>query len=56
VRDFLQICTPVERVEIDSVDDVQLLLNALYEQMTVKDKASGKSAFLLLIMLKYLIY
>lgn len=56
VRDFLQICTPVERVEIESVDDVQLLLNALYEQMTVKDKASGKSAFLLLIMLKYLIY
>ncbi len=47
VRDFLQICTPVERVEIESVDDVQLLLNALYEQMTVKESKSASSLVLL---------
>lgn len=33
VRDFLQICTSIERVEVDGLDDVQALLNAIYQQM-----------------------
>lgn len=33
VRDFLQICTAIERVEVDGLDDVQALLNAIYQQM-----------------------
>jgi hypothetical protein len=53
VRDFLQICTPVERVEIENVDDVQMLLNALYEQMTVKDMSKAASSIVLLFNLEH---
>lgn len=53
VRDFLQICTPVERVEISGVDDVQMLLNALFEQMTVKDKSMKASSIVLLFNLEH---
>ena len=47
VRDFLQICTPVERVEIESVDDIQILLNALYQQMSTKEVKIPSSIVLL---------
>lgn len=53
VRDFLQICTPVERVEIESVDDVQMLLNALFEQMTVKQMSKTSSSLVLLFNLEH---
>lgn len=53
VRDFLQICTPVERVEIRSVDDVQMLLNALFEQMRVKDTSATASTIVLLFNLEH---
>lgn len=53
VRDFLQICTPVERVEIDSLEDVQVLLNALYQQMAVNDGRTSPSSMVLLFNLEH---
>lgn len=53
VRDFLQICTPVERVEIDSVEDVQILLNALYQQMSVNKGRTTPSSMVLLFNLEH---
>ena len=53
VRDFLQICTPIERVEIDSLNDVQVLLNVIYQQMSLIDKGiSDPSSVILLFNLE----
>lgn len=49
VRDFLQICTPVERVEIDGVDDIQMLLNALFQQMSASDVSNKASSSIVLL-------
>lgn len=40
VRDFLQICTPIEHMEIDGVDDAQALLDAIYQQMLLTSDAN----------------
>jgi len=47
VRDFLQICTPVETVEINNVDDMQDLLNSIYSQMSAVDQVGPSSIVLL---------
>lgn len=49
VRDFLQICTPVERVEIDGLDDLQVLLSALYQQMPVNRASSATPSSIVLL-------
>ena len=49
VRDFLQICTPVERVEIDSLNDVQVLLNVIYQQMSMIDKGISEPSSVILL-------
>ena len=41
VRDFLQICTPIEQVEIDGVDDAQALFDAIYQQMLLTRSPAG---------------
>lgn len=53
VRDFLQICTPVERVEIDGLDDLHVLLSALYQQMPVNDMNETPSSIVLLFNLEH---
>jgi hypothetical protein len=40
-------------VEIESVDDVQMLLNALFEQMTVKQMSKTSSSLVLLFNLEH---
>jgi hypothetical protein len=49
VRDFLQICMPVERVEIDSLNDVQVLLNVIYQQMSMIDKGISEPSSVILL-------
>lgn len=47
VRDFLQICTPIEQVDISGVGDIQDLLNALYQQII--DQEQFKTPFSIIL-------
>lgn len=53
VRDFLQICTPVEQVEIDGPDDLQVILSILYQQVSITDTNKTPSSVVLLFNLEH---